>query len=168
MSFFTLFKTQRHDFSDSDRELATKVKQQNAELRKLELEIRKEELQNQKIKNRLLAQQEINDLRSQMSFNNDDEEENNPLDNLAAGLLNKLMMGNTVADNSNHPQTLDKPATVSLSSEQIQEIINQLPKSALKIAKKMDNEQIRIFIRNRYPDIDEESINKGITMLKDD
>jgi len=144
-----------YQFTEEDRLKSADIRAKQAELRIAELDLKLA---------RLKAQQD------RIGGNGDNMSADN--------MLTSLIM-NAMALRNNAPPSQQKASVgmsilppiqtvteVNFTDEQINGILNNFPKWQLKIAKKMDDEQIGGYIRKEIPNISEASLKRGIELLR--
>ena len=172
MGLFNLFKQKakdnraNYDFDIEDREISLELRKKKAEIKKLQLE-RQAELDRLEYERKLYElKADLEDLRGTFEEDETDNGNNNP-DLMLMGLLAKILNKNSPQSSVEQPpQTQQASNLIKLSDEQINGYLDSLPKHALKIGKSWSDEQIKTFIKANIPNIDEESINRTITLLR--
>jgi hypothetical protein len=100
-----------------------------------------------------------------------DEEEtdgdNEMLSNLLGGILTKSKE-NPPAAQTTLTQTPFKESAqpVNFSDEEIKGALSTIKPKYLKMAKLMNDEQIKAFIKTKYPFLNDETLNRGLTIFK--
>jgi hypothetical protein len=168
MGIFDLFKRkekdnrENHSFDSEDRELSLKLRRQRAELKTLELQ-RESELQRLEYeRKKFQLMDELDELKGVYEEVSEEEPSNNS-DNMLMTLLASILAKKEVS-----PPLIQPPTTseINLSDEQIKSYIASIPKVALKIGKSWNDEQLTNFILSNMPNLNKDSINRIITILR--
>lgn len=158
-----------YSFTDEDRQLSyekRKLKQQ-LDLELLRLQAARDKLQLQA--DIEIATQELEELRG------DDEEQVAPSGNmeemLMAAIISKFISNKdnnpiTIPTSTSMDNNISNSGTVSFTNEQIKAIWDKLPNNQKKMAKAMSKEQLRTLIIGQIPNIDADSIDRAITLVK--
>jgi hypothetical protein len=187
MGIFSIFTKKKaennykgYNFSDEEREFGAEIRAKNKEIKLLKLE-REKELEILKYeKDRLRLKAEINELKDELQpeYEEDEPMQDNQTDNTFNNLLGTVamaMMQKNQPQHTNNLQSSNPPQTnsknnddgkLSLNDEQLKDIISEIPKKYLILAKTMPDDTIKQYIRGKYPELDEETINRGIKIVK--
>jgi len=174
MGIFDFFKQDgrhpNHKWEDDDRELSLELRKSKAELKKQKQELELEIMRLDSEKKKIQLQAEIENAKMQLEdlqgYDEGEPEESHPEDAILNLFMAKILSGNTAPVvptqiSEQHPQQ------VVYSEQEIQGLIDQIPSSYLKIAKKMDDATLRKMIISRLPNTSEESIQLAITLLRE-
>ena len=178
MGFFDFFKKKdprgmNHSISDDERTLAAEVKHAKAEIarEKARLELELMRLRVEKEKTELQAQIEnARDALAEFRESADDET-GDSADSILMALLTQIL-------NKNPPNSMGGGGNVAISREstppqqhltdaQINDIWQSMPHAAQKVARKLPDEQLKIYIKSNLPNIDDDSINRAIILIKE-
>jgi len=85
---------------------------------------------------------------------------------LLTQILNKNQNPNNAGTANSTPNTEETVPALHLTDEQLEEIINKLPKQYLKMAEMMSNEQLIAVIKGQVPNIDGDSISRAIMLVR--
>lgn len=185
MGLFDIFtrKNKRDNLTDEDREYGIKVREENREFKKkqMELKIITEELRAKKEQAKLDL--EIKKLEQELEDMQEDDEEEielpegaNPEDAMLVTLLSKVLNQNPSSHNApvvNSPP-LQAPIEsqkvtstgVSLKDEDIKQYLTTVPKTNIKILKKLPDDKLREQIIGVVPNADADSINRIMLQIK--
>lgn len=144
----------RHVLTDEERESGYQLRAMRMEQKRMQQEIALMREQSRLEE----ARSDLEDMRSRMYGDDDEEEED---DSLTKMLLPILMAGKQQPQ-----QQQTTPVQVNLTDDEIKNIIAQVPKKYLKLAKKMDNSTIEKYIRMQQPNVSQDTINRAISMVK--
>lgn len=167
-SLFTKKKKSSYEFTDEDRELSNEIRKQRAEIRK---EKAKYELEKERLRNQI----EIEELKSQLEELKGigDEEEQSIEQTLLNSILTPLIQKQfnpmdslKMASSSSYSAPANREEEVHFSDDEIKGMIHQFDRATLKYARKMDDEQLRTVIIDRVPNIDADSVNRAILLIK--
>jgi len=153
-------KLNGYPFDDDDRVLSQKIRRSKGEKKLLEQELE-----------RLEAEADLNDLREEISQYDEQPEKNSNImspDTLIMSLLMKLFTG-THNNNTSDSSIAAKLNTVEapvMNTEQMQELINTVPKKYLKLAKNMNDDTLKALIQTKLPNINSTSLNSIVEMVK--
>lgn len=177
MGIFDFFRRPKvnHTLDDRDRELSAKIRTSQAELkqRRAELEMRQLEqrlaVENQRLANDLARlQREYEELTEDDIP--DEPESGNALDMMLMALVSRALPNPqqvaqppTVTTTTAPPSS---PAEVSISDEQFQEFWDSLGMFKQRMARKMSDDQLRTVIRGQVPNVDAESIERAIRIVR--
>jgi len=168
-----------YQFTDEDREKSAQLRLMRAELKKLEKETKldelKEELEFKKEELRLRREKRLMELSENPNDSSSMEDKLMML--ILAPILSKLGMNTLAPDGvissaaavglSSSPLAKETAAaSMSLSDDILKQLLGKVPKSYLKIAKKMQKEELELLIKNQLPLVDEDTINRAILLLK--
>jgi len=168
MGIFDIFKKKQkdnrvnYDFEQEDRELSLKIRRQKAELKQLEMQRQTELDRLEYEKRKIQIEQELEELRG-VSFD-EEEETGDSVDNTLITLLAGIFAKNN--SSVSPPPIQQKPASVTLTNEQITEYLDSIPKPALKIAKNWNDEQLSKFLETQMPNLETETINRAISLFR--
>jgi len=143
-----------------------KLKNQRLELLREEME----DLQ-RKAEERHL-EMKIERLRQDLYEDEDEEEEINPLegglnpDMLIMSMLTKVLNKPSASVTAPAPQP-ELPQQTGLSDEQLREIKQKIPPQHLKTLKKMPEDEVIDFIKQKYPSLDDMTIARALIILKE-
>ncbi len=146
------------------------------ERRKKELEIgiaeKRQELERSRLDYQIREQQE----RFKEQFEEYDDEETQPTElEMLAPFLTEILNKNKVqsqtagGSNGSSQKTLDTPIippAVSFNDDEIDEIYKALPQVYRSVAKQLSDDQIKNFVRSKYPTITEDCLNRAILRIK--
>jgi len=161
---------QNHDFSDEERTRAVEVSRERARLKRLQDQKAHELKMLEMERDRIALEDEIADL------TDDDEDEDFDTEDSADALLVKLLQ--PILQRGTHPVSpaAGSPATPSpgaaaqihLMDDQLREIWNNQPVHIRSAAKVSSDERIEEVILSRYPNIDEDTLNRAIQIVRND
>jgi hypothetical protein len=150
-----------HDFSEQDREFSINVRKLKMEEKKLEYERRK--LEHDVAMAEL--QEKLEDIRS--AYEPETEEGSDGADAMMMGLLSSILMKGNAPVAVSASSTTPTPNTKErLTDEQLREILDTVPKGYRKLAKGMSDETLTGLIRSKLPNLDDDSINRGIQLIR--
>jgi len=170
MGLFDWFKRKdnraNHSFTDEDREHSREIRKQKLEILQAEKELKLLEIQREKE----LIQQDIQDLIG------DDEEEQSPFEKMLIPILQPMLMKmnnpqSQQVQESPHYQNnnsfVSSPELVgnTLSNDELQILWNKLPENYKKYVKRMNDEELRVFIISQVPAINRETIQRAINLI---
>lgn len=144
-------KNVNHTFTDDDRQAAVAVrtaKARTAEMRETVQQLR--------------LQADIKELKEmiQGTGGEDSSAADAALIALVGGLLQK------------QPQQMQQqvvaPAEIHFTDEELEGLMEQIPKKILKKAREMDDVTIEKFIRGYQPNVDADTVQRAIAMLRDE
>lgn len=169
MRFFGWFRHKSREFTDEDREEAKLVRAERAKLRKQELQIAsaRQELQLAQIQSR------IDEITGYDGEEEDDSLESTMIKTFAPILMNKFAPQLTQAQNSQtHPLTSSDMANqvsegVSFSDEQIRTVIDGMSPIQKMGAKMAGEEKIRTTLKEKFPAMSEQSVERAIEIIKE-
>lgn len=154
MGIFSLFKKKRggyrgYEFSDEDRELSSQKRLLKQKTMEMENELQKKHFE--------LKMAQIDEKLAELRG----PEQDNSFD------PNTLLM--TILAGKMQPQTpivtATAPQAVTLSDDAIRETINGFPRAHLKIFSKMPVEIQQSKIRQFFPEVDDDSIQRALKIL---
>lgn len=172
MGIFDIFKRKdkrnNHTFDETDREFALETRRLNQESKRIQAEMnllrQQMALEEQK--------QKLEELKSNM-FEEDDDEEPEPTDNFEKILLALLSSSqginkNPITQRETQPDNTSKETSkgVSLSDEKLEEIWSKVPLKTKAMTKFMSEDKIRIYLKNNFNDIDNDTIERAIKIIK--
>lgn len=168
MNILQLFKPKdkrcNHSFTDDDRDNASLTVQMN-KLQKERIAILKAELEHQrKLQEQRHIEEEIDYLKAQLEPDDDDEtdyeedKQQNPI-----AMFSELI--SNVSKLSNKQQSQSVPMIQELSDETIISIIRKIPKKNIVEFRKLDIDKQKAQIKQLFPDYNEVTINKALTLL---
>jgi len=171
MSFISrLFSKQpkdAHQFSDEDRQ-ASATRRKMLAMQREQMDMMQEQLTNlRNIQRQRMMQEQIEALQSSMYEDDDEDEDSSDSDE---DMFMKLLQ--TVAQKSNtevktpFPSGMELPQKVSLSDEQLLEMLNSVDPKYLKLAKKMSDSSLKGFIKAQMPNIDDDTMLRAIRLVK--
>lgn len=165
MGFFDMFKRKdkrvNHEFSDEERDLSLQKRKLQAELQRQRFELETLRLQQEKL--------ELQDQIEQFKANLEPEEdEEGDTDSVLMLLLSKVLGGNSpvVAQSVSNSERVTPPTnTQHMTDEQLQAMIDSIPSKYVKIARKMDENSLKGYIKSNMPSLDEDSIHRAILLI---
>lgn len=180
MAFFNWFKREKtgHTLTDEDREASKELRAKKKEIDMMKLE-REDLINKMKFeKQKLELQEEIDELKGLF----DEEDETLPkneddtttalLKMFAPALISKFAQQtqNTPAYSSPSPQQIP-PTTplnskVSISDEELLKLWEETPTAAKLYSKSMSDETIITTLKAKFPNVDDESINRGLKIIR--
>lgn len=164
MSLFSWFKSKKPNyvFKEEDRDISADFRKKRAELSIKEMEL------NSKLKQAEL-ELKLREVEEHLNSFDENDEEDFPEDKLNPDAMLMLLLTNIFKNNQQpqQPTQQQPPLKNNLTDEQIREVIKNLPPRAIKIAKGLDDDTLRTYIINQMPNIDDESIKRGITALRE-
>lgn len=176
MGFFDLFNPHGAEKWELEKEFMRERHEQKLDLERRKVEARisveekKAELERARLDYQLRDEQEK--LKEDFEPIIDEEsEEDSPMMKMLAPIAAKLLNNNaqpptpTSSESLNPVETL-KTQAVSFSDEEIDIIYKELPDAYKKIAKTLPDEEIRKFIKRRYPTITEECLIRASARTK--
>lgn len=177
MSFFDLFKRKpgniNHDLDDNDRELAQEVRRAKTEISKQRKELELEIMRLKYERERLQLQAQIEDIKENLGYYDDEPETLANPDNIITSLLTNIIQSQKIAPSQSFsagesPPTKDiiPPSNSDLSDADIINILNKVPNKYLKIARKMNDNELSLFIKNYLPNIDDEKTKRIISFIR--
>lgn len=158
------FTTKKAGFDEDARALAAERRKMNTEYenRRKELELAKMELEYELKMKKLEA--EIAEYA--------DEDEPDDIDGMFKTFITQSLNKRTVQGAAIVPHQTDisppNPARVSISNEQFKEYWDSLGGIKQKIAKMMSDDQLKGLIVSKIPNIDDDSLNRAIFMVRED
>ena len=179
-------KTEKKADSSEDLALFDPVKEEKAQIRKeqadlmrqkvkldleahrLQLEVKKQEMEMEleRLKfERELMQQERLQKWQELTGGDDDEEEGDTLDSALIKILGRAF----TPQQASAPVTTPAPApvqVVSLTHQQIKAQLDSLPPQYKEMAKKMSDEDIRRFAIEQLPNIDADSTQRVVEVVR--
>lgn len=158
----------RHSFTDDDRMLSAekrKLKQ------RLDLEILKLETTRDKLSLQAEIEQATQELQELRGDYDDEEPSGSSVeDTLITTLLTKVLSGQQQTTSSQVSPTLTTssvaPLGVEMSNEQLETIWGSLPKKQQKIAKDMDDEQLKQLIKGQIPNVNDDTLVRAIGIVR--
>lgn len=143
----------------------------NAE-RRLMLKQRLARLKNLREEEKL--RQEEADLETELGeYEEDDEEEAQTMpetpEALMMTLINSALAGKKSSSEKQNTlvSSSSLPASPKISDEELKSLKTQIPKTYLKIAKKMNDEQLSNQIKKQIGEVDEETIKRAIKIIRE-
>jgi len=172
MSLFGWFRKRKgFPFSDEDRAFSLQTRKENADIerRKRQLDLEERKLEHEKRKAELEA--DILEARNRISeLNGTDEEEGSDgsdTDAMLMLLLTKVLGGNAPlsasASSAPNPPVATK---ISMTDEQIEEILASMPKRYVKLSRDLSDETLRAMILGKMPNVDDDTIQRAITRAR--
>lgn len=182
MGFFNFFRAGSAEFDKKREEQKLEFEREKHEQR-LELERRRKEIDILTAEKRAALERarldyQIKDEERKIKedfedYIEDDDDEDSAETKLLYPLLANILSKNNapVGDNSKKdietpPNIQAAPAELSLSDEEIDEIIKASPPQYIKAARLMSDEQIKKLIRGRYPTISEDTLARACARIK--
>jgi len=151
-----------HILTDDDRAVSAEIRRNKLEIARADKELRILEIEREKA----MIQADLNDL---MDDGGEDPMTAMLMTLLAPKLKEMIpaMIPNKLANSENSPQSVGPQiAGTNLSDEQLKKIYDRLPGHIKKQARNMPDEEIRTFIVASLPAIDEDTINRAVTLVK--
>lgn len=143
-----------HQFSEEERELSLERRRLNAELKRLEQKKRIEE-----------TKFELEQLKNELYGEEDTEIDNdNGLETQLLSLLAPLLMKKQTEQPTEQQQPVNMK--IDLTTEQIKEVLNSIPKAVLKKIKKLDDETIKKLALSQNPYLSEKTLNEAVILVK--
>lgn len=184
MGIFDLFKKKnsRDNLTEEDREYGIKIRDENREFKKkkMELAIITEELRAKKEQAKLDL--EIQKLEQELADMQEDDEDlielpegANPEDTMLVALLSKVLNNNqqptpvvnsTPIQATNQSNNTHIATGVSITDDKINAYIGTIPKNNLKLAKKLNDEQLRAQIIGVVPEADADSVQRIMQKIR--
>lgn len=160
MSFLGIGRKKGHVADDNARELSLAARRNNAELKRMEFEIKKLDLEIEKLR----READIQDMRAEL-YGDEDEEED--LESKLLSLLTPMLMQkfNMTGMPIPTPET-PKEDTKTLSDEEIEELLEKIPKQARNALKNMSEEEAVKLGKERLPMLSEDTLRRAYAMLK--
>lgn len=163
MGIFNFFSNKnKHKFSDEEREMSATTRGYTKELKRMEFEIKKQELDIVKLQ----KEAQILELKAEIYGDDEDEDGFSPEEML----INILTKGQGLQALFNQNTTSFTPPTTetkgNLTDEQIDDILSNVNPVVLLQVKKLSNEQISDYIKKNYPSYDDETISRVILKVK--
>lgn len=157
-------KSEYNGFSDMDRELSARKRQLNAEM-KYERQLKEIELLDEKIN-------EIRERRLGDMYESDEPEEDSPekvlLMSILAPVLQNMMVPGAGSNSETTPsQQEPAPGMNNLTDEQILELIKKIPKSFLRLGKKLSNDELQTTIKMKFPGIDTNTLTRAVSIFRE-
>jgi len=141
------------NFTDEDRELSAEIREMRREYKRLQEE-----------RKLLMERDKIERLREDLGYYDEQTDITDKTENPETLLLNlllpKILKGQS---NINSSSSVMSPSEVTLSQEQIKQMVDNLPKKAVKYAKNMDDETKKQLIKTQMPNISNKSIKDILT-----
>lgn len=171
-SFFKKKRTANYEFTEEDAKRSADIRSANAELKRKRMEYDAELHRLDIERKKLEMEADIEEARQRLAdLRGEDEEEDDDNDEMSLKSLLPLILtavqgrnGNPPAVNNSNPPPM--AAGVHFSDEQIADMYEQIPKLYRKMAQKMTDEQVAMEIRKRLPSMDDDSVNRSITYLR--
>jgi len=167
---FKFLKTVKKAYSNP--EILEKAIERSNETRALNKEIRELKHKKELLKKEMELEelrQELEELKAQRMASMIQEDEGSMEDKLLNLLMIKMLAGNSQRNSlSELPSSIptpQQPEGVSLSDEELNRVISQLPKKVLKIAKNLPDNAIRSYITKNF-NWSEETIQRAIAKVK--
>lgn len=172
MGLFNIFKSKdnrnNHTFTDEDRERAKEILNLKHQLKLDEIRLESELRKNELTLAREETKQQISELTGELL--DDDTETNDLFTKFILPLFIPKQTLNSSPTNFiegtslvQSPNTLDK---ISLTDTQIDEVLSKIPKNILNIGKNMETETLIKLIKAQAPNLDDETISKGINKIR--
>ena len=182
MGMFNFWKKQsKSTITDEQRQSSIETRRLNSELKQLRTEYEKQKLREQyeleslrMQEDKLKLQQKISELKQDLEpeeYEEEDEEEELSLEKvLQMVLMQKLIPQGSETVTAQNVITPNSPQTVSepliLSDDEIKDYLRTLSKQQLKQAKLMPNSVLSKLIKTQLPSIEDDTLNRAITLLK--
>lgn len=150
-----------NNLTDEGRELSHVSHKLNA-MRKRELDSLKLQMEHLNyLRQQKMIQEQIEDMKDELYGSVKDEgfDEDQLLMSLFAPFIQKFQQGQQPSQLAN--------TNVSMSDEDIQSIIEQFPPDKLKLFAKLPAETQKKLILSRFPNADEESVNRALEMIQE-
>ena len=155
------FGEEERELSLSRRRLKSELEKQRFELEKLRLEQQKLEIENQ-----------VDELKGKLGYFDEDEDEEkedgSPLDKMITAFIASIIAKNqkptAITPNVDNSQ----PAAVDFSEEELTNMWKETPKQYRKMAKNLSDEQIKGFIKSKYSNISDKSLDIAIRIIRND
>lgn len=153
-------KSKGYQFDDTDRELSAQKRMLNSQLRQKRqiIELRK-------------LQQELDDIESEMYPDMEGEEDDDTETVLMKSLLVPLLqnLNTPVAGTSPSVQpTEEVPQQEVISDDVLRAMIKKIPKQYLRLAKKLDDNELYHMIHGKFPGYDLFTINRAIKIFREE
>lgn len=151
-----------YEFTDEDRDKATVSKKQKA-IEKDLLDLHREEIQHlKKMKQQRMIQEEIEELRRELYGNPQESNEDMDPDEMFFNQILQPIMQQRMG--AVQPST-DPQSTVTLTDEDIDGFLNNIPKPVYSALKKTEPETASKFLSAHMPGLDEESHQRILTRI---
>lgn len=152
-----------HLFNDDERQLSLEVRRQRADLKQMQIELQRQTIEMQRLRN----QEQIEEMRERLGYYDDDKEEEgeNSIEKMLMMAVLSKMQGTAQPLTNPSPATTVQPKT-SLSDDEIEKIVSSIPKIQKKMLLVMSDDKIAEIIKQRIPNIDDDSIHRGIHTLR--
>lgn len=151
-------------FDDEDQIAATEAKRLKAERNRImqEMALERQKFELEKLR------WEQKQLYEEMADEEDDDDDDGDDASPEAMLMSLLMAKFNQPQQAPTPQgvPIQQVAKVHYTDEEISQILDQIPKPYLKIAKNMDDSTIQKHILAKVPNVDEDSVQRAIAMLR--
>jgi len=160
MSFLGIGKKKGHIIDDNGRALSLQARRDAAELKRMDFEIKKMDLEIEKLR----RQAEIEDMRAEL-YGEDDEEdelESKLMQILEPLITQKMNLGSMPVPTP----TADTPEEKTLSDEEIEVLLEKLPKQARKAIKGMSEEQAVALGKDKFPMLSEKTLRRAWYILQ--
>ena len=150
-----------YDFNDDDRQHAVLMRNMNREMRRMEMEMRRLEMKRQ-----------LEEMKEEL-YGDEEEETDSPemqlLAPIVAGMLNKSQKPNPQIQ-SEKISPIQNPANsegkAHFSDEEIEQIYQAADKRYTSMAKGMPDSLVATFIKQKVPNIDDDSLQRAIKRVK--
>jgi hypothetical protein len=176
MGLIDIFKAKRldnrnnHSFDEDDRENSLAKRQERSLYQREKAKLDLEELRLTHQITMMERKAELQELKEMLNSSGNSNESGNIEDAALMMLMNKFANPTpTVTQHTESPPKeiiSNETVGVTFTDEQIQQIWNDVPSFAKKIAKRMTDEQLGQEIANRIPSINDESIQRAITYIR--
>ena len=162
-------KKSGHTLTDEDREASLATRKAKAELKKIELDIAKTQLESKKME----ARADLEALRDTLYPPTETTEESR-WEQIIMGLLSGMNKSQPVAGSNTStmqseviPPHSQEPATMSIDDEELRNILDTIPKKYIKMGKKMSDEQLTTYIKNHLPLADDDTVSRAIAIVRE-
>lgn len=165
MSIFDWFrkkKTPNHVLDDTDRELSLTTRRQAAQLKQARAQLELERLKMEHELEMTRMQEELDELRGDDN-DDDDDDAGDSSDALLATILAKIMFGQ-----QQQPVQVNAslPAKRAYSNEEINLLLEKIPKGARKQVASMTDEELVNYSHKFAADADDGSIMRAINIIR--
>jgi len=143
---------QPREFTDEDRKLSAEIRQQRAELQRLKLQHEMETLKLRNEAEKLRLEDEIAEMQG------DEEEE--------PDLFDMMMMMQEKMQQQQQPPQQTTQQKINVSNADLEKFWENLNPIAKAMAKKMDDSTLKATIQQQAPQLDEESVNNAMLLVR--
>ena len=155
-----------HVLTDEDREQSAEIRRLNKETKLTLAKIRLEEAKTDLEIKKLQLQNELNEY----NYSDDDDDDSPNLESLLFGIISPILQNNLnthIGTTSPSISCVSSPSgEVVLTSEQITDLWNKLPKNIQIEAIKSSDDDIKIFVKKNIPNISEKSSNDILEYIR--